>query len=248
LLNKADNWRRMGRPTGICECTFPLKTSIRRTANVTRSAYIKSRLSSTQTAGDEPLEAPIKNTSATSASTATKFSCQVASYERIQEIDLGPASTAWNVQRTQEIQLRIKAGLPAEAGPRVKPPRLRKGMGPDGTPWRVRKPRQRDESEVLRETLVEEILKESGLNMYADVSSNGKRADTGGAEDETLAAEFQRDFTEQMAQRRRPKVAPVPQRPDRTSAVDKKKEKRKGLKLGGSRSARAAMHKKQSGH
>jgi hypothetical protein len=170
-----------------------------------------------------------------------------ASLGRIQEIDLGPASTARNIQRTQEMQQRLAAGLPADPGPKVKPPRVRKGLGPDGKPWRVRKPRQRDEGEVLREKLVEEMLSQSGLGMYADVSSKGRNTTGDGAEDETLAAEFQRDFMEQVAQRQRPKVVTAPQRIDRVSAAEKDKE-RKGPKLGGSRSARAAMRDKQIGH
>jgi hypothetical protein len=60
------------------------------------------------------------------------------------------------------------------------------------------------------------------------------------AADDRIAEAFRREFMDSVSQRQRKKAGP-PQPPARTAAGKKEEEVMKGPKLGGSRTARAAM-------
>lgn len=61
-----------------------------------------------------------------------------------------------------------------------------------------------------------------------------------GAADDRIAEAFRKEFLDAVSARQRKKVAP-PSAPARTAGGKKEEEALKGPKLGGSRSARAAM-------
>lgn len=63
------------------------------------------------------------------------------------------------------------------------------------------------------------------------------------AADDRIAEEFRKDFLDAVSERQRKKPAPAP--PARSLAGKKEEEQPKGPKLGGSRSARAAMRESQ---
>ncbi|THW62955.1 hypothetical protein D6D20_03903 [Aureobasidium pullulans] len=106
-------------------------------------------------------------------------------------------------------------------------------------PWHNR----RNSASLARDAMVDQILRESQLNIYEPSSSavpqgsTSTAADTEDA-DERMAAEFQRNFYAQAEERAVRRVAAPP--PPTFGA--NKLESLKGPKLGGSRSQRAAMH------
>ncbi|THY52306.1 hypothetical protein D6C98_05339 [Aureobasidium pullulans] len=106
-------------------------------------------------------------------------------------------------------------------------------------PWHNR----RNSASLARDAMVDQILRESQLNIYEPSSSAvpqgsiSTAADTEDA-DERMAAEFQRNFYAQAEERAVRRVAAPP--PPTFGA--NKLESLKGPKLGGSRSQRAAMH------
>lgn len=110
---------------------------------------------------------------------------------------------------------------------------------------RPRKPwyNRRNSASLARDAMVDQILRESQLNIYEPSSSavpqgsTSTAADTEDA-DERMAAEFQRNFYAQAEERAVRRVAAPP--PPTFGA--NKLESLKGPKLGGSRSQRAAMH------
>ncbi|THY98442.1 hypothetical protein D6C92_02866 [Aureobasidium pullulans] len=112
-------------------------------------------------------------------------------------------------------------------------------------PKRPRKPwhNRRNSASLARDAMVDQILRESQLNIYEPSSSavpqgpTSIAADTEDA-DERMAAEFQRNFYAQAEERAVRRVAAPP--PPTFGA--NKLESLKGPKLGGSRSQRAAMH------
>ncbi|TIA31976.1 hypothetical protein D6C78_08559 [Aureobasidium pullulans] len=103
---------------------------------------------------------------------------------------------------------------------------------------------RRNSASLARDAMVDQILRESQLNIYESPSTSATpqgptstAADTEDA-DERMAAEFQRNFYAQAEERAVRRVAAPP--PPTFGA--NKLESLKGPKLGGSRSQRAAMH------
>ncbi|KAG2168096.1 hypothetical protein VTO58DRAFT_104103 [Aureobasidium pullulans] len=101
---------------------------------------------------------------------------------------------------------------------------------------------RRNSASLARDAMVDQILRESQLNIYepssyATPQGSTTTADTEDA-DERMAAEFQRNFYAQAEERAVRRVAAPP--PPTFGA--NKLESLKGPKLGGSRSQRAAMH------
>lgn len=85
---------------------------------------------------------------------------QPASLGRIHEIDLGPDSTARNIALTEAAHHRrhlLRQGIDPDA----EKPRLRR----DGKPFRRKR---RNSNDMKRDRLVEEVLKESNLQIYDD--------------------------------------------------------------------------------
>jgi hypothetical protein len=183
-----------------------------------RLAYINSRLAD----NIEPDEV------STDTTVDSRLARQPASAGKIQEIDLGPDASAWNAQRTELAWQRLEGSY---SDPAPKPQKVRKGLGPDGKPWRPRKVYKKSSEELLREKLVNDVLKESALGTYAEEE---KKEVT---HDDEFVENFKKDYMEQMAARRRPRQPPKPVKKD-----EKKDDKKRGPKLGGSRNDR--IHRK----
>ena len=78
------------------------------------------------------------------------------------------------------------------------------------------------------------------MEIYEELPPEPERINDDQAADDRIAEEFRRDFLDQVSARQRKKAAPA-QPPARGPGGKKEEELMKGLKLGGSRSARAAM-------
>jgi hypothetical protein len=103
--------------------------------------------------------------------------------------------------------------------------------------WRNR----RNSADLARDAMVDQILRESQLNIYepsASTSATKPALDDNQDADERMAEEFKRNFYAAAEDRAIRRTAPPP--PPTFGA--NKLESIKGPKLGGSRSQRAAMH------
>ena len=173
---------------------------------------------------------------------------QPAALGKLHEIDLGPDATLTNIARTEAARRRLEGGAP-EVEEEVGKVRL----GRDGKPRRNR--RRRNSDDVKRDKLVEEVMKESkskscsivvcnrslkqrAVDIYDEPEADFVNDDQ--AADDRIAEQFRREFMDAVSQRRQ-----------RTSQAAKKagqgavEDSHKGPKLGGSRSARAAMRELQ---
>ena len=172
---------------------------------------------------------------------------QPAALGKLHEIDLGPDATLTNIARTEAARRRLEAGNPeVEEVGKVR-------LGRDGKPRRNR--RRRNSDDVKRDKLVEEVMKESKSKSCSTVictrslkqkavdiydEPEGEIANDDQAADDRIAEQFRREFMDAVSQRRQ-----------RTSHAAKKasqgavEDSHKGPKLGGSRSARAAMRELQ---
>ncbi|KAI9770990.1 MAG: hypothetical protein M1840_002694 [Geoglossum simile] len=154
---------------------------------------------------------------------------QPAALGKLHEIDLGPDSTRTNIERTVKM---LENGENVE-GEQIQG-KVRRGK--DGKPWKGRK--RRTSEDIQRDKLVEEVLRESRLEIYDEVEPPTKPDDEQAADDR-IAEQFRREFMDAISSRRR-RAAPVA-----AKGGKKKDERPKGPKLGGSRSARAAMREQQ---
>lgn len=148
--------------------------------------------------------------------------------------------------------------------------KARPGLGPDGKPWRSRR-RRRGSDDVKRDMIVEDVMRENRrmnpchpfpslaisistyashsysirtltnippVEIYDEIPIESSTINDDQAADDRIAEAFRREFMDAVSQRQR-KAAP-PQ-PATRNVGGKKEEELKGPKLGGSRSARAAM-------
>ncbi|KAF3275169.1 hypothetical protein TWF132_002985 [Orbilia oligospora] len=151
-----------------------------------------------------------------------------ATLGKLQEIDLGAESTRKNVERTEEAKRRIEAGE-AFKEPEPEDPKKKK-----------RGKRRRNSMDIERDKLVEEVLKESRLDIYEELDPATNKAQTEEddyAADDRIAEQFRREFMDALNARRR----------GRTNNNKKKDDPKRprGPKLGGSRAARAAMRESE---
>ncbi|MCJ1406056.1 hypothetical protein MMC19_000121 [Ptychographa xylographoides] len=180
---------------------------------------------------------------------------QPAALGKLHEIDLGPDATARNIARTEAAKRRLAGQEEMEEG--TGKIRLRR----DGKPWRGR--RRRNSEDVKRDRLVEEVLRESRCVFLATAATpttgvptnfaNGvsiveiydepedEAANDDQAADDRIAEQFRREFLDAISSRRQRTGPSTTTKPGK-GAVD---DKPKGPKLGGSRSARAAMRELQ---
>ncbi|KAJ5138876.1 Hepatocellular carcinoma-associated antigen 59 [Penicillium bovifimosum] len=151
-----------------------------------------------------------------------------ATLGKLHEIDLGHEATLRNIARTEAATRKMaeKGDLPTSA------PDATSEAG--GKSWRNRK--QRTQADIDRDRLVEEVLRESKLDIY-DEQDEEAQLDDQQAADDRVAEQFRRDFMDAMQSRRRIRPAAKPA----TAA-----EGPRGPKLGGSRSARAAMRERET--
>ncbi|KAF9887587.1 hypothetical protein FE257_009799 [Aspergillus nanangensis] len=157
-----------------------------------------------------------------------------ASLGKLHEIDLGQEAKLYNIARTEAATRRLVGdeidSPSADDNQLSKPVSSEKGR----PSWRNRK--RRTSEDIERDRLVEEVLRESKLDVYdepeEDIAATGDQA-----ADDRVAEQFRKDFLDAIQSRRR--VA----RAKNTKAT--KPEVPRGPKLGGSRSARAAMREMQ---
>ncbi|KAI0135224.1 hypothetical protein F4814DRAFT_400195 [Daldinia grandis] len=174
-----------------------------------------------------------------------------ALHGQLMEIDLGDEARSRNEALTERATRKIHGEaieddelLLQQSG---RPKKVR--IGRDGKPWRSRNRRNSDD--IKRDQLVEEILRESRLDVYEaptpPAATSGSGAEDDGAADDRIAEEFRREFMDAMAQRqqkrKKPTNAPAGSGPGGAgkngAAADE--DVLKGPKLGGSRNVRAAM-------
>ncbi|PQE27133.1 mRNA splicing factor RNA helicase protein [Rutstroemia sp. NJR-2017a WRK4] len=160
------------------------------------------------------------------------------------EIDLGEEARRRNMERTEMARRRAQGEVLEDVDEEKKA-----RLGKDGKPRRWRKRRGSDD--VQRDMLVEEILRENRLELYEPLPSNPLPANSNPTNnDDTLADLFRKDWEDAAsftaAQRQQQQAAAAAKKnKSGGSAADKAKTEEemymKGPKLGGSRSARAAM-------
>ena len=162
-----------------------------------------------------------------------KVQRQPAALGKLHEIDLGPDATMKNIARTEAAQRKLEGLEPAidETTGKV---RLRR----DGKPYGWRKRRNSDD--IKRDKIVEEVMRESRLEIYDEPADDNEGPNDDQAADDRIAEQFRREFLDAVSNRKQKQVQD--KKPGRGEKVD---EQPKGPKLGGSRSARAAMREKQ---
>ncbi|KAJ4347166.1 uncharacterized protein N0V89_011104 [Didymosphaeria variabile] len=139
---------------------------------------------------------------------------------KLQEIDLGPASTS----RAEAAWKKL------EGGPSVEEPVGKVRLGRDGKPRR--QPKRRNSEDIRRDAMVEAVMREAKLDYFDDSNPAGPTPGSTN-NDEALVEQFRQEFLDSIQERQQRKpVAPT----------RGEKEAPKGPKLGGSRSARAKMH------
>ena len=166
-----------------------------------------------------------------------------ASLGRIQEIDLGVDASLRNAERTENAIRRAWNGetLPDPDEKPTKPRKMR--LGRDGKPMKPRPRKRRNSEDIKRDQLVEEVLRESKLELYDDPADappgDSNNGDLG--TDEKIAEQFRKDFIDAMESRQRNRHSGQPKMPaGKLGDVGQR-----GPKLGGSRSARAAMRERE---
>ncbi|KAL5363964.1 hepatocellular carcinoma-associated antigen 59-domain-containing protein [Aspergillus floccosus] len=158
-----------------------------------------------------------------------------ASMGKLHEIDLGQEARLHNIARTEEATKRL---VRDEADGSSADDRAQSTEKTD-KPWRGRK--RRTSEDIKRDRLVEEVLRESKLDVYDEPEEEALAV--GGddqAADDRVAEQFRRDFLDAIQSRRR-----IARAKTTTTSKTAKPEAPKGPKLGGSRSARAAMREMQ---
>jgi hypothetical protein len=103
--------------------------------------------------------------------------------------------------------------------------------------------RRRNSQDIERDRLVEEVLKETRLDLYPEEQPEEEGLDEEGAADDKIAEKFRKEFIDAILSKRRRRGA------DPKAKGTKKEDKKrpKGPKLGGSRMARAQMREQQGG-
>jgi hypothetical protein len=166
---------------------------------------------------------------------------------KLQEIDLGPEATAKNIQRTEEAWRRQQGGRAYV--PEAEPP-AKVRLGKDGKPRRIRN--KRNSEDLRRDAMVEAVMREakrtsSPMNLssvvhmlihvvdyFEEDKPPSPTADGNANTDDAMVEQFRREFLESMEPR-------VQKKPAIPAGPKGQPEPPKGPKLGGSRSARAAM-------
>ncbi|PKX98543.1 telomere length and silencing 1 family protein [Aspergillus novofumigatus IBT 16806] len=167
-------------------------------------------------------------------STTVALQREPASLGKLHEIDLGQEAKLQNIARTEAATRRL-VGDDRDASPAHEDSTSSTAAsGKDGRPWRNRK--RRNSEDIERDRLVEEVLRESKLDVYDEPEEEALLDDQ--AADDRVAEQFRREFLDAIQSRRR-----VTRTKNTKTAA--KPEVPRGPKLGGSRSARAAMRERQ---
>ena len=205
------------------------------TTNVVRMAYIDSELAKRQRQNQSTtttLTPHGQELSPNGALIDTGLQRAPAALGKLHEIDLGPDATLRNIARTEAAQRKLEGAEP-ELDEKTGKVRLRK----DGKPYGWRK--RRNSEDIKRDKLVEEVMKESRLEIYDELDDD-EAVDGDQAADDRIAEQFRREFLDAISSRKQKAVQE--KKPVKGKVVD---DRPKGPKLGGSRSARAAMREKE---
>ncbi|KAF2102209.1 hypothetical protein NA57DRAFT_73640 [Rhizodiscina lignyota] len=135
---------------------------------------------------------------------------------KLMEVDLGPETTLRNIARTEAATKGTATGETEEYI----------GGG-------KRRRRRRNSEDVKRDKLVDEVLKQSRLDMYTPPEAMHDYGDE--AADERIAEEFRKEFLNAIEDKNVRKPQPAAPAPGRGA---KREDQVKGPKLGGSRNAR----------
>ena len=222
-------------------------------ANMIRMAYIESEMANRRLGQNLPASTAINMGVRNNVSDNDDYDDTIngkrlpqrhpASLGKIHEIDLGVAASLRNAERTETAIRRAQNGepLPHPDEISVKPRKPR--LGRDGKPIKPRLRKRRNSDDIKRDQLVEQVLRESKLEIYDEpVEATPGDTDNGDADtDEKIAEQFRQDFMDAMESRQRNRTTGQPKMP-----VGKPGEVgQRGPKLGGSRSARAAMRERE---
>ncbi|BCR92349.1 telomere length and silencing 1 family protein [Aspergillus chevalieri] len=159
-----------------------------------------------------------------------------ATLGKLHEIDLGQETKLQNIARTEAATRRLAGSSDETAATPAENASEKTAVEQDRKTWRDRK--GRSSRDIERDRLVEEVLRESKLDVYDEPDDEPRMDDM--AADDRIAEQFRRDFMDAIQSRRR-----VARQKNTTTAKAAKPEATKGPKLGGSRSARAAMRESQ---
>ncbi|KAF2996505.1 hypothetical protein E8E13_005762 [Curvularia kusanoi] len=170
-----------------------------------------------------------KNTSSTASATTSTTNDPASKPPQ----NTTPSTTAARNGKLEEVALPT----PTPPNPPTANPQPRVRLRRDGTPFRPRRAR-RTSNDMRRDALVESILSESRIEYFAPPATSGGGGAQGEAPlltEEEMLRQFEDEYRD-AAEARRPN--PLPPAGKASGAGDSAKS---GPKLGGSRSARAAM-------
>jgi Hepatocellular carcinoma-associated antigen 59 len=216
-------------------------------------AYVDSEMAKRRLSQNLPTSKPNSNSVHTSESESDGYEESTddkrvaqrhpASLGKIHEIDLGADASLRNAERTETAIRRAQnAESPLDQDEKPRKPRKPR-MGRDGKPMKPRPRKRRNSEDIKRDQLVEQVLRESRLEIY-DEPAETTLGDTNNGDldtDERIAEQFRQDFMDAMESRQRNRTAGQPKMPlGKPGEVGPK-----GPKLGGSRSARAAMRERE---
>ena len=165
---------------------------------------------------------------APAASTAPAEQRQPTALGKLEEIDLASIP-----------QPQRKPPHSQDAAPK---PRIR--IGRNGKPYTPRERKRRNSEDIRRDALVEAVLQDTPQEYYDNkstmISASAVVVGDGEDADEAFAERFQKEYLQRAQEGQRKKAPPMPAQ---KVGYGKKVEEEvlKGPKLGGSRSARAAM-------
>lgn len=208
-----------------------LQINLDAATNVIRMAYVDSELAKRQNQSTSTQSLNGQELSPNGALLDAGLHRQPAALGKLHEIDLGPDATLRNIALTKAAQRKLQ-GIEPEIDESTGKIRLRK----DGKPWRPRK--RRNSEDVKRDKLVEEVMRESRLDIYDEPDEEVNNDDQ--AADDRIAEQFRREFMDAISSRQQ-KGAHA-KKPVKGKEVD---DQPRGPKLGGSRSARAAMRERE---
>jgi hypothetical protein len=202
-------------------------TTTATTATIARSSSTPSNQESSST----PSAAAVSGGGKSSYWAPTRPEARGATLGKLHEVDLGEEVKQRNIALTAQ----ALSGQPATSDSSHRHPSDAKGGGGR------RHKRRRNSQDIERDRLVEEVLKETRLDLYPEDVEEKLADDEEGAADDKIAEKFRKEFIDAILSKRR-------RRGGEAKAKGNKKEDKKrpkGPKLGGSRMARAQMREQQ---
>ncbi|KAA8894257.1 hepatocellular carcinoma-associated antigen 59-domain-containing protein [Sphaerosporella brunnea] len=159
----------------------------------------------------------------------TRPEARGATLGKLHEVDLGEEVKQRNIALTAQA---LSGGGGGE---------MPGGSGSEVATSSKKSRRRRNSQDIERDRLVEEVLKETRLDLYPEEQDQEEGMDEEGAADDKIAEKFRKEFIDAILSKRRRRGA------DPKSKGNKKEDKKrpKGPKLGGSRMARAQMREQQ---